>query len=49
MTMTTSTTLATLQAANGPQLLRLLKDLKNSVIGTIWKKVEIVEDEALLE
>jgi hypothetical protein len=44
--MTSSATFASLiGAASRPELLRVLKDLKNSVIGNTWKKVEVAEDE----
>jgi len=48
--MTASSTLHNLQTALSPnELLRILKDLKNSVIGNTWKKVEVAEDEPLLD
>jgi len=37
-----------LAATSTAELLASLKDLKNSVIGNTWKKVEVAEDEALL-
>lgn len=47
--MTTSATLQALAAAPTPDArLRALKDLKNSVIGNTWKKVEHAGDDALL-
>jgi hypothetical protein len=47
--MTTSNTLLSLSSATSKEKLRVLKDLKNSVIGNTWRKVEVVEDEALLK
>ncbi|CAK9783454.1 ARM repeat-containing protein [Cutaneotrichosporon oleaginosum] len=48
--MTTSATLQALSAAATPaDRLRALKDLKNSVIGNTWKKVEHASDDALLQ
>ena len=47
--MTSSSILASLTGSTtSEERLRLLKDLKNSVIGNTWRKVEIVQDEALL-
>ncbi|WVQ97812.1 hypothetical protein IAU59_004927 [Kwoniella sp. CBS 9459] len=47
--MTTANTLSLLTAAPTPaDQLKELKDLKNSVIGNTWKKVEVAENEALL-
>ncbi|WVF70073.1 hypothetical protein IAT40_004860 [Kwoniella sp. CBS 6097] len=47
--MTSANTLSLLTAATSPtDQLRVLKDLKNSVIGNTWKKVEVAEDEPLL-
>ncbi|OCF37579.1 hypothetical protein I316_00705 [Kwoniella heveanensis BCC8398] len=47
--MTTAGTLSRLTAASSrTDQLKVLKDLKNSVIGNTWKKVEVAEDEALL-
>lgn len=44
--MTSGDTLTSLTGASTrPELLLALKDLKNSVIGNTWKKVEVVEDE----
>lgn len=44
--MTTSDTLLRLQRAEGQdELLASLKDLKNSVIGNVWRKVQVVDDE----
>jgi hypothetical protein len=37
------------RATTQDELLRQLKDLKNSVIGNTWRKVEVAEDERLLE
>jgi hypothetical protein len=37
-----------LAAGTTAELLASLKDLKNSVIGNTWKKVEVAENEALL-
>ena len=31
------------------ELLLALKELKNSIIGNIWKKVEVADDEGLLQ
>lgn len=48
--MTTSQTLHGIsRATTQDELLRQLKDLKNSVIGNTWRKVEVAEDERLLE
>lgn len=48
--MTTSATLQALSNAATPvERLRALKDLKNSVIGNTWKKVEHAGDDALLQ
>lgn len=48
--MTTSATLQALSMAPTPgDRLRVLKDLKNSVIGNTWKKVEHASDDALLQ
>ncbi|RSH90252.1 hypothetical protein EHS25_001586 [Saitozyma podzolica] len=44
--MTSGNTLTSLTGASTrPELLVVLKDLKNSVIGNTWKKVEVTEDE----
>ena len=49
-TMTTATGVRELEAASSTlELLRGLKDLKNAVIGNTWKKVEVAEDEQLLD
>ena len=48
--MTTATAVRELEAASSTlELLRGLKDLKNAVIGNTWKKVEVAEDEQLLD
>ncbi|GMK56304.1 hypothetical protein CspeluHIS016_0301440 [Cutaneotrichosporon spelunceum] len=48
--MTTSATLQALSSASTEAYrLRALKDLKNSVIGNTWKKVEHAGDDALLQ
>ena len=48
--MTHSATMVSLAAAQTPaQLLLALKDLKNSVIGNTWKKVEVAEDEEVMQ
>lgn len=48
--MTISATLQALSNAATPaDKLRTLKDLKNSVIGNTWKKVEHAGDDALLQ
>ena len=48
--MTTGLCLRALLAASSQDdILRILKDLKNAVIGSIWRKVEVVEDEPLLD
>jgi len=35
--------------ADDAELLLALKELKNSIIGNIWKKVEVADDEGLLQ
>lgn len=48
--MTQSATMSALASAQSPSvLLAALKDLKNSVIGNTWKKVEVAEDEAVMQ
>ena len=48
--MTQSNTLSNLtSSASQTDLLRSLKDLKNGVIGNTWKKVEVAEDEDVLQ
>nr|XP_018265756.1 uncharacterized protein I303_02129 [Kwoniella dejecticola CBS 10117]OBR87914.1 hypothetical protein I303_02129 [Kwoniella dejecticola CBS 10117] len=48
--MTNSNTLDLLtNASSSTTLLTNLKDLKNTVIGNTWKKVEVAEDERLLQ
>lgn len=45
---TTSVTLESLQSLPDRQsLLLALKDLKNAVIGSTWKKVEVAGDDAM--
>jgi hypothetical protein len=47
--MSNSLILSNLLATSSPtDLVDQLKALKNSIIGNTWKKVEVVEDEALL-
>ena len=42
--------MSALEAAQTPQqLLAALKDLKNSVIGNTWKKVEVAEDARVMQ
>ncbi|WWD22052.1 hypothetical protein CI109_106540 [Kwoniella shandongensis] len=48
MTSSSATYSALVGAASPTDLLADLKNLKNSVIGNTWKKVEVVEDEQLL-
>ncbi|WWC67683.1 uncharacterized protein I206_101595 [Kwoniella pini CBS 10737] len=48
--MTNSNTLDILTNSSNPSnLLTNLKDLKNTVIGNTWKKVEVAEDQGLLQ
>jgi hypothetical protein len=47
--MTLTASLSTLQTSSNPSAaLPLLKDLKNSVIGNVVRKVEVAKDEQLL-
>ncbi|KAK8846743.1 hypothetical protein IAR55_005830 [Kwoniella newhampshirensis] len=48
MTSSSATYTTLVGASTSTDLLAELKDLKNSVIGNTWKKVEVVEDEQLL-
>jgi hypothetical protein len=48
--MTQTVIMSALGAAQTPAtLLGALKDLKNSVIGNTWKKVEVAEDEEVMQ
>ena len=45
-----SDTFARLEGASTQaELLQQLKDLKNAIIGNTWRKVEVAEDESLLQ
>jgi len=46
--MTQPTLSPVLTATSSAELLQALKNLKNSVIGNTWKKVEVAENEPLL-
>ena len=36
-------------ATTQAEVLRQLKDIKNAIIGNTWRKVEVAEDESLLQ
>jgi hypothetical protein len=40
---------ASIHSRNDVELLSALKELKNSIIGNTWKKVEVADEEGLLQ